>query len=108
MVRQTAGPDVLVTQYWPGHDGVHLASASRHLPGLGQHYQGHVVCAFTGSHSFAADGDPGVDADTGRSGLRYRHSVPDLVRVAFAHRTQTQTADTGACGRGKKSLSEQP
>ena len=51
--RQPAQAGVLGPEHRPGDDGVHVAGAGRHLPGLGQHHQGPVVRPLAGSHPFA-------------------------------------------------------
>lgn len=47
--RPSAQARVLGPEHRPGDDGVHVAAAGRHLPGLGQHHQGHVVRPLAGS-----------------------------------------------------------
>ncbi len=65
LVGPVAGAGVLVAQYRPGHDGVPLARARRHLPGLGQHHPGHVVCPLARGDPLGVHGNPGLAAGAG-------------------------------------------
>ena len=60
--RRPAQARLLEPEHRPGHDGVPVAAAGRHLPGLGQHHQGPVVRPLGGDHPFARDGDAGLAA----------------------------------------------
>ena len=88
VVGSPAGPDLLVAEYRAGDDGLHLAGAGRHLPGLGQHHRGHVVRPLAGSDPLHLHGNHGLAARPGRHRVRGRHGIPGAVRAAPVRRRQ--------------------
>ena len=91
--RQVPEARLLEPEHRPGDDGLHVAAAGRHLPGLGQHHQGPVVRPFAGDHPLRRDGDLGLAARAGRHRVRRRQRVPRRVcaEPAPAHVRQAAT-----------------
>ena len=66
---------VLEPQHRPCHDGVPVVAARRHLPGVGQRDAGPVVRPLRRDRPFPRDGDPGLDARSGRHRVRRGRAI---------------------------------
>ena len=85
-LRIAARARVLGPEHRARHDGVPVAAARGHLPGVAQRLDGPVVRALAGDHPLERDGDARVAARARRHGVRLRARVLLGVYAADAPR----------------------
>ena len=95
-----AATRLLAAQRRAGDDGVHVAGAGRHLPGMGQRFARPVVRALAGDHSFPGHDDAGVAARARRRRVRARRAVSRRVRAAPAATPPHRARRGAGAGRG--------